>query len=152
MVKRKEQVITEALNAKADDSKNEENAVKVEKAAKEEDIVIVYCGIPMGLRLQLKTHEVMLKGVPMSHIVSAHKGEGFLPSGKFGETPLPREDWEEILHTYAKHDFIVNGVVYAEENEKSGREKAKEKSEKKLGFEQADPKKGKTKPVENKEG
>lgn len=151
MVKRKEQVITEALNAKADVSKNEEQAAKIEKAAKDEDVVIVYCGIPMGLKLQLRSKVLMLKGVPMSHIVSAHKGEGFLPAGKYGETEVLKEDWEEVLHTYAKHDFIVNGVVFAEANEKAGREKAKEKSEKKLGFEQADPKKGKTKPVEKKD-
>ena len=59
-----------------------------------------------------------------------------------------KEDWEEILHIYAKHDFIVNGVVFAEANEKSGRAAASEKSEKKLGFEQADKTKQKTKPVE----
>lgn len=150
-LKKKEQIITEALNEKADTSKNEEQAYVVEKQSSEKDMITVFCGIPMGLRLPLSSGEVVLKGKPMSHIVSAVKGEGYLPAGKYGETVLTKEQWLEIVTKYAKYDFIVNGVVFAKESVNEGRIEAKEKSKENLGFDQADPKKQKTKKAETEE-
>ena len=150
-LKKKEQIITEALNEKADASKNEEKAEIVEVLGSKKGNVTVFCGIPMGLRLPIPSGEVVLKGIPMSHIVSANKGEGFLPAGKYGETIVSEDQWDEIMAKYNKYDFIVNGVVFAEKSVEAGRAEAKEKSKKKLGFEQADPKKAKTKKVETEE-
>jgi len=147
-LKKKEQIITEALNEKADASKNEENAYVVEKQAAEKGNVTVFCGIPMGIRLPIPSGEVVLKGKPMSHIVSAVQGEGYLPAGKYGETVLSREQWNEIATKYAKYDFIVNGVIFASESVEEGRQEAKVKSNRNLGFDQADPKKQKTKKAE----
>lgn len=138
-MKKKEKVVTEVLNQKADASKNEEKAEMVKEKAKGN--VTVFCGIPMGLKLKLKGGVLILNGVPMSHIVSAVKGEGFLPAGKFGETVVSADEWEEIKTKYAKYDFIMNGTVFAKESLEEGREVAKEKSGKKLdnnfGFDQA---------------
>lgn len=147
-VSKKEQIITEELNKKADASLNEEKAQIVETLSAKRGNVTVFCGIPMGLRLPIPSGEVKLNGLPMSHIVSAHKGEGFLPAGKYGETVLTREQWREIEEKYAKYDFIVNGVVFAQESVEEGRAEAKAKSNRNLGFDQADPKKGKTKKAE----
>ena len=150
-LKKKEQIITEALNEKADASKNEEKAEIVEVLGSKKGNVTVFCGIPMGLRLPIPSGEVVLKGIPMSHIVSATKGEGFLPAGKYGETVVSEDQWDEIMAKYKKYDFIVNGVVFAEKSVEAGRTEAREKSKKNLGFEQADPKKAKTKKVETEE-
>lgn len=140
----KEEDLTKVLNAKADNSKNEENEAKKKAVAKGN--VTVCCGIPMGIRLVRHNGDVVeLKGVPMSHIVSANKGEGFLPAGKFGTTILPAKIWEELAEKYKNFDFMLNGTIFAEEVYEKAAEKALVKSEGKLGFEQADPKKSRTK-------
>lgn len=155
-VSKKEQIATEALNEKADASKNEVKAYEVEKSAVDKDTVTVFCGIPMGLKVEISSGTIELKGVPMSHIVSAVKGEGFLPAGKYGETVLPAKQWEEIAQKYARYDFIENGVVFAKSSVKEGRKEAfdrsgGEKLDRNLGFDQADPTKGKTRKAETEE-
>lgn len=149
MVKiKKEKVVTEVLNEKADASKNEEKAKAVKEKSAGSDMITVACGIPMGLKLNLPSGDVTLAGAPMSHIVSAIKGVGYLPAGKFGLTALKKSQWEEILAKYGRYDFIVNGVVFAkdshEETVEIAKEKSGEKLDKNLGFDQADPKKGQT--------
>ena len=135
-MKKKEKVVTEVLNQKADPSKNEEKAEMVKEQAKGN--ITVFCGIPMGLKLNLKSGVVVLNGIPMSHIVSARKGEGYLPAGKFGQTVISLDKWEEIKHKYEKYDFMLNGTIFAKESVEEGVELAIEKSEKRLGFEQAE--------------
>ena len=54
------------------------------------------------------------------------------------------EQWEEILAKYGKCDFIQNGIIFAEKDLASAQAKGTELKDKALGFEQADPKKGKT--------
>lgn len=142
-VRKKEQVVTEALEEKANAPITEEKVEKLHEIAKGK--VTVACGIPMGLKLNLSTGPVLLKGMPMSHIVSAKKNGGYLPAGKYGLTVVTHDQWEEIKAKYGMHDFMVNGVVFAKEDSNAVSEEAKAKSEKHLGFEQADPKKGKTK-------
>ena len=132
------------LNAKADASKNEEKLV-AEKMKQSNDTVAVCCGIPMGQRFNLKSGNVELKGIPMSHIVSAEKGNAYLPAGKYGVTVIKAEQWEEILANYGHCDFIKNGIIFAEKNVESAQAKGTELKDKKMGFEQADPKKGRTK-------
>jgi hypothetical protein len=135
---------TQILNAKAS-ADQEVVADAVKKASKGK--VTIFCGIPMGLKLNLKGGDFILNGVPMSHVVSAIKGQGFLPAGKFGMTPATAEIWDEIFAKYGKCDFIENGTVFAKADMDEGQEIAKEKSgskfEKNLGFDQADPKKSK---------
>lgn len=143
--KTKEEKVTEALNEKADSSKNEEKAEAVKEKAAGTDMVTVACGIPMGLKLNLPSGDITLAGMPMSHIVSAIKGVGYLPAGKFGLTVLKRFQWEEILAKYGKYDFILNGTIFAKESHDAVAAEAKEKSgenlDRNLGFDQADPKK-----------
>lgn len=142
-VRKKEQVITEVLEEKANAPVKEEQIETLHKVAK--GGVTVACGIPMGLILNLSTGPIELKGMPMSHIVSARKNQGFIPAGKYGLTVVTAAQWEEIKAKYGRHDFMVNGTVFAKEDSNSVVAEAKEKSEKHLGFEQADPAKGRTK-------
>ena len=149
MVKMKntEKQITEVLNEKATASVEEAAAIQKESS---KGNVTVACGIPMGLKLELKDGPLVLKGMPISHIVSAKDG-GFLPAGKYGLTTVTEAQWEEILAKYGAYDFIKNGVVFASKRQEEAVEKAVELSEtKRTGFEQADPKKSRTKA--NKEG
>ena len=144
MVKMKniEKKVTEELNEKATASVEEATA---EQKKTSKGKVTVACGIPMGLKLPLKDGILELKGMPLSHIVSAKDG-GFLPAGKYGLTTVTEAQWEEIKSRYANFDFIQNGVVFASKDNDEVVEKAVEYSEtKRTGFEQADPKKGKTK-------
>lgn len=147
-IKNTEKKVTEELNKKADASHNEEKDAVIKEKSAGGDMVTVACGIPMGLRLNLKDGDVELKGCPMSHIVSAIKGVGYLPAAKFGLTVITKDQWDEILAKYGRYDFIVNGTVFASDSHEEAVEKAVEKSgknlEKNLGFDQADPKKGQT--------
>lgn len=144
MVKMKntEKKVTEILNEKATASLEEATAnQKKESKGK----VTVACGIPMGLKLELSTGTLVLKGVPKSHVVNALDG-GFLPAGNYGLTTVTQSQWDEILAKFGKFDFILNGVVFAKDSYEETVEKAVELSEtKKTGFEQTDPKKSKTK-------
>lgn len=154
-IKRTEKEVTEVLNEKADASKTEEKTIAVKEKAASDGMVTVACGIPMGLKLDLTSGEVILAGAPMSHIVSAVKGVGYLPAGKYGLTAIKASQWDEILAKYGKYDFIVNGVVFAKERAEEAIEVAKEKSgadlENNLGFDQANPKKSRTQKKKNEE-
>lgn len=148
-IKKNEEKVTEVLNEKADASKTEEKTAEVKEKAAGSNMVTVACGIPMGLKLNLPSGDILLNGAPMSHIVSAIKGVGFLPAGKFGLTAITESQWEEVLAKYGKYDFIVNGTVFAKKDADEtiavAKEKSGEKLEKNLGFDQADPKKSRTK-------
>ena len=146
--KTKEQVITEKLNEKAteDQEKVHDEVVKASKGG-----VTVCCGIPMGIKLELPSGVLHLKGMPLSHIVSAHKGVGFLPAGKFGETVVTEGQWDEIIGKYKDYDFIKNGTIFAKPTRDEAEDVAKEKSEQHLGFEQIDPKNTKTTKVSTEE-
>lgn len=144
-IKNTEAKVTEELNKKADVSKAEEQAAEVKEKAAGSNMVTVACGIPMGLKLNLSDGVLELEGKPMSHIVSAIKGVGYLPAGKYGLTPVTEAQWEEILAKYGKCDFILNGVVFAKKEQAEVVEIAKERSgkdlDKNLGFDQINPKK-----------
>lgn len=144
MVKMKntEKQITEKLNEKATASVEEATAKQKETS---KGNMTVACGIPMGIRLELSGGSLVLAGMPISQVVSARDG-GYLPAGKYGLTTVTKAQWEEILSKYGAFDFIKNGTIFAYEDNQETVEKAEEKSAtSKTGFEQADPKKGKTK-------
>lgn len=142
----------ETLAQKADATNVAAEAESLAKCKKRgNDTVVVACGIPMGQIFNVNGKEILLKGAPLSHLVSAYQQGVFLPAGKYGLTEIAREDWEAILKNYGYCDFIQNGVIFAKEHKEAVLEEAQEKSKKRLGFEQADPKKGRTQPKENKE-
>lgn len=123
------------------DLEKEEVEVKKQESS---DTVCVACGIPMGQIFNLSDGELLLNGVPMSHLVSAEKIGTYLPAGKYGLTTIKKSQWDEILEKYGKCDFIKNGVIFAEKQTESAKAKGRELKNKRLGFEQADPKKGRT--------
>lgn len=140
----------EVLNKKADSSNLEQEVEKTVKAKKTgKDTVVVACAIPMGVILEVNGKYIHLNGQPTSKIVGAHGQE--LPAGKYGLTEIPIEDWEALKKVNVNSPSFINGIIFAKEDKEEVLEEACEKSKKKLGFEQADPKAGKTSPKSEKD-
>ena len=95
--------------------------------------------------------DVLLQGIPTSKLVSAYQDGMPLPAGKFGLTKIPEADWKAISEEYKLCDFIKNRTIFACKTKEEAEEEGKARFNERLGFEQADPKRGNTKPVDDKE-
>ena len=125
----------------------EENTMKkdlvqeVQKAKKAEggDTVTVGCGFPMGVKFNLSSGVLELKGVELTHLVSATKIRTPLPAGKYGYTTIKKSQWEEILKNYGNCDFILKGTIFAEKTTEAvcNKGNALMAEGKRTGFEQA---------------
>lgn len=71
--------------------------------------------------------------------------EGILSIGKFGESIIDRQDWEEIVRQYGNMTIFKNGLIFAQNDTASAREKAKELKDTRHGLEPVDPKRTTTK-------
>lgn len=67
--------------------------------------------------------------------------EGILSIGKFGESIIDRQDWEEIVRQYGNMTIFKNGLIFAQNDSASARAKAKELKDTRHGLEPVDPKK-----------
>lgn len=71
--------------------------------------------------------------------------EGILAVGKFGESIIDRQDWEEIVRQYGNMTIFKNGLIFAQNDTASARAKAKELKDTRHGLEPVDPKRTTTK-------
>ena len=71
--------------------------------------------------------------------------EGILAVGKFGESIISKQDWEEIVRQYGRMDIFKNGLIYAQNDTDSARAKAKELKDTRHGLEPVDSKRTTTK-------
>lgn len=71
--------------------------------------------------------------------------EGILSIGKFGESIIDRQDWEEIVRQYGNMTIFRNGLIFAQNDTASARAKAKELKDTRHGLEPVDPKRTTTK-------
>ena len=71
--------------------------------------------------------------------------EGILSIGKFGESIIDRQDWEEIVRQYGNMTIFKNGLIFAQNDTASARAKAKELKDTRHGLEPVDPKRTTTK-------
>lgn len=71
--------------------------------------------------------------------------EGILSIGKFGESIIDRQDWEEIVRQYGNMTIFKNGLIFAQNDTSSARAKAKELKDTRHGLEPVDPKRTTTK-------
>ena len=139
--------IEKELNQKADPSKNEQKVAE-ERKKQGNDTVAVCCGVPEGQRFRLKDGTVgELKGIPISHLVSAEKGNARLLSGKHGVTTIKASQWEEIKAGWGNTTLFKNNVIFAKKDLDSALDAGSELVNERMGFEQADPKKGSTQGV-----
>lgn len=67
--------------------------------------------------------------------------EGILAIGKFGESIIDRQDWEEIVRQYGNMTIFKNGLIFAQSDTASARAKAKELKDTRHGLEPIDPEK-----------
>lgn len=144
--------VNETLNAKADVSNMEQEAEAIKQTKNESGFVWVCCGIPCGQILRgVGGRDVLLNGIPVSKLVSAYQDNMPLYAGKFGVTKVPEEDWNSMKEEYKLCDFMRNATIFACKTKEEAEEQGKARFNEHLGFEQADPEKGNTKPVEDKE-
>lgn len=95
---------------------------------------IVGCKLPHGLKINLPGVDkpVTLKGRNSSRII-----------GGYGLTPgVPKEAFTEWLVSHSWAEYVKNGSVFMEDNEKRARDKAKEMRTERTGMEPIDPLKG----------
>lgn len=71
--------------------------------------------------------------------------EGILSIGKFGESIIDRQDWEEIVRQYGNMTIFRNGLIFAQNDTANARAKAKELKDTRHGLEPVDPKRTTTK-------
>lgn len=71
--------------------------------------------------------------------------EGILSIGKFGESIIDRQDWEEIVRQYGNMTIFRSGLIFAQNDTASARAKAKELKDTRHGLEPVDPKRTTTK-------
>lgn len=71
--------------------------------------------------------------------------EGILSIGKFGESIIDRQDWEEIVRQYGNMTIFRNGLIFAQNDTASARAEAKELKDTRHGLEPVDPKRTTTK-------
>ena len=71
--------------------------------------------------------------------------EGILSIGKFGESIIDRQDWEEIVRQYGNLTIFKRGLIFAQNDTASARAKAKELKDTGHGLEPGDPKRTTTK-------
>lgn len=71
--------------------------------------------------------------------------EGILSIGKFGESIIDRQDWEEIVRQYGNMTIFKNGLIFAQNDTASARAKEKELKDTRHGLEPVDPKRTTTK-------
>lgn len=66
--------------------------------------------------------------------------EGILAVGKFGESLIDKQDWEQIKKIYGRMEIFKSGLIYAQDNHASARDVAKEREKLRNGLEPVDPK------------
>ena len=71
--------------------------------------------------------------------------EGILSIGKFGESIIDRQDWEEIVRQYGNMTIFKRSLIFAQNDTASARAKAKELKDTRHGLEPVDPKRTTTK-------
>lgn len=107
--------------------------------------VTVYCKLPHGIRYNLPNGEelrlVGALGDERSQLqVSGLPGRDSVAG--FGVTKnVSAEAWEWVVGKYGKDTAHRNGLIFAQEKEKSGNAEASEKADEKTGFEPIDPSK-----------
>lgn len=67
--------------------------------------------------------------------------EGILAVGKFGQSIIDRQDWEEIRRQYGRMSIFKMGLIFAQKDTASANAEAREKKELRHGLEPVDPEK-----------
>lgn len=111
---------------------------KTTKTRAGNDNVVVALNYPMGISFNLsRERRVRLNGNAEN---LRGKDKGQLPTGAFGLTVIPREDWEEIKTKYGMMRLFRSGLIFVSDSKSNAEAEAEEKAETRHGLEPIDPK------------
>lgn len=110
---------------------------------------VIACKLPNGMVIRGAGKEFKLNGTNSSEIIDPRTGNKANLVHGYGITEdVPAEIWDEFLKTHGKTPAVVNGIVFAQGDNASVRDQAKDAEKKETGLERLDPKKQATKPDE----
>lgn len=116
------------------------------------DVAYVFANLQTGQKFTLPDGTVVtIDGMSVSNLKKP--GGGFFAGGKYGVTPIPADQWKEIVRIYGKMKIFQNGLVFAAETMERGKAMARERGGLRHGFEPVDPnsERAKTKPHDGKD-
>lgn len=110
--------------------------------AKTDTKVVVCLNLAHSLVFDIRDKKIKING---SNENLRGANEGILAIGKFGESIIDRQDWEEIVRQYGNMTIFKNGLIFAQNDSASAKAKAQELKDTRHGLEPVDPKNTTTK-------
>ncbi|MCM1130055.1 MAG: hypothetical protein NC323_09310 [Oxalobacter formigenes] len=124
------------MTTKANSAKGSNQATKnAPKTGKSGGKVVVCLNSAHSIVFEIAGRNIQING---SNENLRKEKEGILAVGRFGETLIDRQDWEEIKKVYGKMEIFKSGLIYAQENHASARSVAKEREKLRNGLEPVD--------------
>lgn len=120
--------------AKAANTKANNTAAKPVKTASK---VVVCLNSAHSIVFEIDGRKIQING---SNENLRKQKEGILAVGKFGESLIDKQDWEQIQKKYGRMEIFKSGLIYAQDNHASARDVAKEREKLRNGLEPVDPK------------
>lgn len=117
-------------------------AKKAQSVVKTDTKVVVCLNLAHSLVFDVGDKKIKING---SNENLRGANEGILSIGKFGESIIDRQDWEEIVRQYGNMTIFKSGLIFAQSDTASARAKAKELKDTRHGLEPVDPKRTTTK-------
>lgn len=108
-----------------------------DKPAKTVSKVVVCLNSAHSIVFEIDGRKIQING---SNEHLRKQKEGILAVGKFGESLIDKQDWEQIQKIYGSMSIFKSGLIYAQDNHASARDVAKEREKLRNGLEPVDPK------------
>lgn len=116
------------------------------------DVAYVFANLQTGQKFTLPDGTVVtIDGVSVSNLKKP--GGEFFAGGKYGVTPIPADQWKELVRVYGKMKIFQNGLVFAASSMERGKAMARERGGLRHGYEPVDPEsnRAKTRPKKDEE-
>ncbi len=123
----------------------QEKKKRVRNSKNNKEQVYVFYNSPTGIKFRLAENKVVeIQGASLSELYTPTGTR--MSVGKFGITPIAREDYEQIEKLYGSMKIFESGRIFASNSENYGKDRAKEQENQLNGNEQIDISKTHTKP------
>lgn len=102
------------------------------------DVAYVFANLQTGQKFTLPDGTVVtIDGMSVSSLKKP--GGGFFVGGKYGVTPIPADQWAQIMKIYGKMKIFQSGLVFAASSMERGKAMARERGGLRHGYEPVDP-------------